>query len=116
MTTKGDDSKNVESGSDSSSNELTAEWTVHAQLTILQQKRKNKDQLDIGHQDVPVKVFYNWNTDQKQPLRNDLKNSLHNNTAFTRNNFKKNFADITNKVEYWSERRLYTFNSEYLLF
>lgn len=92
MATKGDDNKNLESGSDSS-NELTAEWTVHAQLTILQQKRKNKDNLNIGQQPVPVKVVYNWNTDQKQPLKSDLNNNLVDNTAFTQNNSRKNFSD-----------------------
>lgn len=72
---------------------ITAEWTVHAQLTITRPSDKAKnsnDQNDSSNTDAepvpkqsnPVKVVYKWSTDD---MKND---STNDRNKFTRANDK----------------------------
>lgn len=81
------------------SSEVTAEWTVHAQLTILHPASKksqnnnnenvegNEDENDQQQKTNPIKLVYKWSTD-------DLKNE----NTFKKGNIVFSSSTDTKKV------------------
>lgn len=89
---------------------ITAEWTVHAQLTIKRPGDKSKnaadqkdssntaDDADRKQSTNPVKVVYKWSTD-------DAKND--HSTKTTKNSFNKTHAGFKSETKSDTNEKVY---------